>query len=153
MTPQASAAAPQLNARGLVQRLAPYASRRRAAIGIVITTSLAEVILTLAQPWPLKVLIDNVLEGKPTSGVLKEVFEALPGPASQEALLWWTVAAMTLIFLLTWAATLAATVARVRLGKRLSYDIAGELFAHLQRLSLRFHARQGIGSLIRRIMD
>jgi ATP-binding cassette subfamily B protein/subfamily B ATP-binding cassette protein MsbA len=33
----------------------------------------------------------------------------------------------------------------------MSYDVAGDLFAHLQRLSIRFHAQHGVGSSIRRI--
>jgi ATP-binding cassette subfamily B protein len=137
----------------LVRRLAPYSWRRRGPMGVMAATTLADVALTLLQPWPLKVLVDNVLNGKPTTGLLNDVFEALPGPASRDALLWWVVGAMAVVFLLTWAVGLAAAWARVRFGERLAYDIAGELFAHLQRLSLRFHARHGIGSSIRRIMD
>jgi ATP-binding cassette subfamily B protein/subfamily B ATP-binding cassette protein MsbA len=33
----------------------------------------------------------------------------------------------------------------------MSYDVAGDLFAHLQRLSVRFHSQHGIGSQVRRI--
>src|SRR5688572_1369914 len=104
-------------------------------MGIVVVTTLVEVGLMLLQPWPLKVIVDNVLKGEPTTGVLDAVFEALPGAASREALLWWTVAATAVIFLLIWAAGLAAAWARVRFGERLAYDVAGDLFAHLQRLS------------------
>jgi ATP-binding cassette subfamily B protein len=153
MTSEALVARSDLTTTRLIRRLVPFSWRRRGAMAVVVVTTLAEVGLTLLQPWPLKVLVDNVLRGQPTTGLLHEVFVALPGPASGEALLSWTVAATVLIFLLVWAAGLAASWARVRFGERVSFDVAGELFAHLQRLSLRFHARHGIGSLIRRIMD
>ena len=153
MTSEALAAQSELSATRLIRRLAPFSWRRRGAMALVVATTLAEVGLTLLQPWPLKVLVDNVLRNRPTTGLLHAVFVALPGPASREALLSWTVAATVLIFLLLWASGLAASWARVRFGERVSFDVAGELFAHLQGLSLRFHARHGIGSLIRRIMD
>ncbi len=153
MTSEALAARSDLTATRLIRRLAPFSRRRRGAMALVAVTSLAEVGLTLLQPWPIKVLVDNVLRNQPTTGLLHDVFVALPGPASREALLSWTVAATVVIFLLVWAAGLAASWARVRFGERVSFDVAGDLFAHLQRLSLRFHARHGIGSLIRRIMD
>jgi ATP-binding cassette subfamily B protein len=153
MTSDALAARSDLTTTRLIRRLAPFSWRRRGAMALVVFTTLAEVGLTLLEPWPLKVLVDNVLRNRPTTGLLHAVFVALPGPASREALLWWTVAATVLIFLLAWAAGLAASWARVRFGERVSFDVAGELFAHLQKLSLRFHLRHGIGSLIRRIMD
>ena len=153
MSSEAPHARSDLTGRLLVRRLAPFAWHRRGAMTLVVATTLTDVGLTLLQPWPLKVLVDNVLRGRPTTGALHSVFVALPGPASREALLWWTVAATVVLFLLTWAAGLAAEWARVRFGERLAYDVAGALFGHLQRLSLRFHTRHGVGSLIRRIMD
>jgi ATP-binding cassette subfamily B protein len=153
VTSEALPARADLSARRLLGRLAPYAWRRRAGLTVVIVTTLAEVGLTLLQPWPLKVLVDNVLQDQPTTGLLHTVFVALPGPASREALLWWTVAATVVLFLLVWASALTASWARIRFGERVAFDVAGDLFAHLQDLSLRFHARHGIGSLIRRVMD
>jgi ATP-binding cassette subfamily B protein/subfamily B ATP-binding cassette protein MsbA len=106
---------------------------------------------TLLAPWPLKILVDNVLHGRRLSPLLSSVFTALPGPHTHGALLTWTVAATVVLFVLTWAAGLLAVWAAIRFGSQMSYDVAGDLFAHLQRLSLRFHARHGIGSSIRRI--
>src|SRR5829696_10159170 len=101
---EALAAQSQLSATRLIRRLAPFSWRRRGAMALVVATTLTDVGLTLLQPWPLKVLVDNVLRGRPTTGALHSVFVALPGPASREALLWWTVAATVVLFLLAWAA-------------------------------------------------
>jgi ATP-binding cassette subfamily B protein/subfamily B ATP-binding cassette protein MsbA len=106
---------------------------------------------TLLQPWPLKVLVDNVLRGRPLHGFLLGLFQALPGAHTRDALLMWTIAATVVIFLLTWGSGVMASWAAIRFGSQVSYDVAGDLFAHLQRLSLRFHSRHGIGSSIRRI--
>jgi ATP-binding cassette subfamily B protein len=141
----------QIDARHLARRLLPYAWRRRGSLSLVALTMVADIGLAVLQPWPLKVLVDNVLRGKPLPGFLQDVFHALPGPASRDALLTWTIVATVVIFLLGWASGLMASWASVRFGARLSYDVAGDLFAHLGRLSLRFHATHGLGSSLRRI--
>ena len=43
-------------------------------------------------------------------------------------------------------------MANVNLGQRLAYDVAGDVFQHLQKLSLRFHARKSTGDSIRRVL-
>ena len=92
-----------------------------------------------------------MLGNHPLHGTLRSVFVALPGPASRDALLWWAVGAGVVVFMLAWATGLAATYAGVRFGQRMSYDVASDLFNHLQRLSLRLHSRLGVGNSIRRI--
>ena len=49
-------------------------------------------------------------------------------------------------------ASMAGAMAGVSLGQRVSYDLAGDLFRHLQRLSLRFHSAKSVGDLIRRVL-
>jgi len=113
----------------------------------------AEALLVAASPWPMKVAVDNALNDKPLPGWLDGLFVALPGPATREALLVWCAVASAVVFTLAWAGGLAVAWAGVRFGQRVAYDVAADLFDHLQRLSLRYHARQGVGSLIRRIMS
>ncbi|MEA2197602.1 MAG: ATP-binding cassette, subfamily bacterial, partial [Solirubrobacteraceae bacterium] len=137
--------------RYLIRRLLPYAWRRRGPLAVVVASMVFDVGFTLLQPWPLKVLVDNVLRGRPLHGLLLSLFRALPGPDTRGALLTWTITATVVIFLLTWASGVIASVAAVRFGSQMSYDVAGDLFAHLQRLSLRFHTQHGIGSQVRRI--
>jgi len=55
------------------------------------------------------------------------------------------------VFALDWAVSLLGDDTRIGFGQRLVYDVAERLFDHLQRLSLRFHNRRGIGDSIRRI--
>ena len=62
-------------------------------------------------------------------------------------------AAPALLVLLL-AARLAAAVqayAQAGVGSRMTFALGGELFARLQRLSLRYHSRREIGDLARRI--
>ncbi len=140
-----------MNTSRLVRRLLPYAWRRRAALVVVAAAMLTTVGLSALTPWPMKVIVDNALGGKPLPPWLADVFAALPGPESREALLWWATGTTAIVFILGWAAGLALAWAGVRFGERMAYDVAGDLFAHLQLLSLRYHSRNAIGSSIRRI--
>ena len=57
------------------------------------------------------------------------------------------------LFLLGWALGVATAYANIGFGQRMVYDLAADLFGHLQRLSLRFHSRQSVGDSIRRVTD
>jgi ATP-binding cassette subfamily B protein/subfamily B ATP-binding cassette protein MsbA len=135
----------------IVARLLGYALRRWPGLLVVSATMAAGVLLDVVAPLPLKVLIDNVLGNTPLTGWLRTLAAHLPGGGSRQALLAWTVTATVLIFFVRWAASLADTYANIGFGQRLNYDLATTLFTHLQRLSLRYHARRGVGDLIRRV--
>src|SRR5262249_3603409 len=52
---------------------------------------------------------------------------------------------------LGWALGALASQANINFGTRLVYDLAADLFGHLQRLSLRYHSRRSVGDTIRRV--
>src|SRR6185369_6489768 len=56
-----------------------------------------------------------------------------------------------LLFLLSWAVGLSNAYANISLGQRMTYDLASDLFARLQQLSLRFHTSKSVGDNIRRV--
>jgi len=85
----------------LLRYLRPY---WRAVI-VVLASMLAEVGLQLLRPWPLKVLVDNVLGGHPIPSGITTV----TGATSPSALLPWVVSAEVAIFLLGTAAGMVYT--------------------------------------------
>ncbi|HLR93326.1 MAG TPA: ABC transporter ATP-binding protein [Jiangellaceae bacterium] len=100
----------------------------------------AEVAFRLLEPWPLKYVLDAVIQpGAGTdSGLMTLIMVAavaLLGVAALRAL---SAYAMTVFF------TLA--------GTRAMTNVRGELYAHLQRLSLRFHRGSRTGDLINRLV-
>ncbi len=128
-----------------------YTLARRLELGLLLIVLLLDSMTGALKPWPIKVLVDNVFGQKPMNAPLATLVSLLPGAPSREALLAWTVAATVLIFLVTWMLGFARSQAGVNFGQHLVYDVAGDLFDHLQRLSLRFHGRQEVGDLIRRL--
>jgi ATP-binding cassette, subfamily B, bacterial len=131
-----------------------YALRRKAGLAAVLAVMLLKVGLDALRPWPMKLLVDHVLNGRPMAPGLAAALRWLPGASeSQGALLAWCVAATVVLFLLAWALGLAASFASLDFGQRMVYDLGADLFAHLQRLSLRSHARRPVGDAVRRVTN
>ncbi len=125
--------------------------RRWQSLAAVLATAVVAVATDLLKPWPMKILIDNGLYGKHPGPRVSALFESLPGNQSTWNLVVWCVVGTVLVFLIGRSLSLVMALAEVRLGRRLAFDLAEELFAHLQRLSLRFHHRRAVGDSIRRV--
>jgi ATP-binding cassette subfamily B protein len=116
-------------------------------VGAVLT--LASAAFALAQPWPLKVIVDSVLQNKPAK---------VPGAhfllgRSRTTLLNFSILAYILILLVGALFDYISELLMESSGERMVADVRGTLFARLQRLSLRFHSSQRTGDLITRVMS
>jgi len=100
-------------------------------------------------PWPLKIVVDNVLKHKALTGWSARV---LGGGSSSDHLLVLALAAMFGIVVLGAAADYLSTVLLDGVGERITADLRGQVFAHLQRLSLAFHDTARAGDLTTRII-
>ncbi|HEY3908932.1 MAG TPA: ABC transporter ATP-binding protein [Stellaceae bacterium] len=128
----------------MLKQLLPYLRPYRGWVA----WALAQVFLItgfeLLKPWPLQVVIDNVLGGKPFP------VAALRGaPASRLLLL--ACLGIVLVQLGSGGLTLLHNYTTIRVGQNMVNDLRGALYGHLQRLSLAFHNRQRIGDLLYRV--
>ena len=98
----------------------------------------------LLKPWPLQVVIDNVLSGKPTAVAWLQGFSAT-------ALLIGACIALVVVNFGSGLLTLLHNVTTIGVGQRMVADLRGALMGHLQRLSLAFHSRQKVGDLMYRV--
>lgn len=108
----------------------------------------AEVVLRLAEPWPLKFIFDRVIvtdSGKAATGV------GWADRLDPMTLLVASAAAVVLIAALRAATAYTSTVAFALVGNRVLTDVRAEVYRHLQRLSLRFHRQSRGGDLVTRI--
>ena len=128
----------------MTAKLLPYFRPYRLAL----LWALAQIFLItgfeLLKPWPLQVVIDNVLGGK------RFPVEALAF-APPSALLLFACCAIVVIHLGAGALTLLHNYTTIRVGQNMVNDLRGALYGHLQRLSLAFHGRQRVGDLLYRI--
>ena len=117
---------------------------------LALLAMLLDAIFTVFRPWPLKVVIDRVLSEKPTR---VPFIRAWLDSASFTRLeiLYGACLATLVIAVVTGLLTYYYTHVMGQVGQRFVFDLRRNLFAHLQRLSLRFHDRQRTGDLTARL--
>ena len=128
--------------------LLAYAKPFWRAIMLLLATMLVDIGLDLARPWPLKVVIDNVLGHHQAPHFLSS---NLPGATTAHGLLLWAAIATVAIFLIGAVSKMLYTYQSLRVGQRMVFELSSDLFAHLQRLSLIFHSRRSLGDTIQRV--
>ena len=128
-------------------RLLKYVRAHTRGWVMIVATTLTSSIVALANPWPLKVLADDVLTRRRPPAAL----EWLVG--DQLSL---TIALLAVAGFLAFAVGMVFEVVLARLwirvGQRMVLDIAGDILRQLQRQSLSFHGRAPVGDSISRIM-
>jgi ATP-binding cassette subfamily B protein len=125
--------------------LRPYRLKLVTGTGL----TLASTLFALAQPWPLKIIIDSVLKDQP----LHLPGLSFVGDWSPEDLLTAAIAAYIEILVLGALFDFLGTYLMDSSGERLISDVREAVFARLQRLSLRFHNSQRTGDLTSRLMS
>ena len=98
----------------------------------------------LLKPWPLQIVIDDVLGGKAVGFALLANWSPL-------GLLGLACLGLVVVQLLAGALTLLHNFTAISVGQSMVNDLRGRLYSHLQRLSLAFHSRQKVGDIMFRI--
>jgi subfamily B ATP-binding cassette protein MsbA len=130
-------------------RFRRYLRRHMAVLAVGATLVVGETAADLAQPWPLKVIIDGAITHKPQHSWLAHVIQ---GSAQRpEAIVLRSLAALVLLVTMSALLQFVSDYLMSGAGQRVMMDIRNELFAHLQRLSLSFHSRQRVGDLTSRL--
>src|SRR5213083_1503206 len=127
-------------ARKVLGRLAPYGGLFAAAVAQVLAIGFLE----LAKPWPLKIVVDDVLGNRSLgwAGV---------GTLGRPALLAVACLALVAIYGLLGVLSVTSNYATIKVGQQMVNDFRSELYAHLQRLSLAFHSQRQVGDLLYRL--
>ena len=110
---------------------------------------LGSTLTTLIIPWPMKLIFDNVLSDKALPALLNPLQSWLsPGSTQVLLILCGSMVGIALIrgFFAYYQLFLTS-----RIGYLLVYTLRGELFNHLQRLSLSFHHRTSTGELLSKL--
>jgi len=137
--------------RRALRRMLGYAAPYRRGWATILAATLLGTGLSLLQPWPLKVLVDHVLGDVPMSGGLDRFFNLLPGAATAAGLIGWMAMSLIGIYLLSSVIEVVVALQWTRIGRRMVYDLARDLFGRSQRRSLSVHSRHSIGDSMSRI--
>jgi ATP-binding cassette, subfamily B, bacterial len=110
---------------------------------------LGSTLTTLIIPWPMKLIFDNVLSDKPLPKVLMPFQDVLAHSDTQTLLI--LCGSMIGIALIRGFFAYYQLFLTSRIGYLLVYTLRGEVFNHLQRLSLSFHHKTRTGELISKL--
>ncbi|MEY2494036.1 MAG: hypothetical protein QOJ45_528 [Verrucomicrobiota bacterium] len=111
------------------------------AIGLIL--SLASISFSLLKPWPLKIIVDDVLQHNPQARF-----------GNSPSLIPWLCLALVAIQLLWGLLNLASNYLFVKVGLQALLKLRTDLYAYLQSLSLKYHdARRSSDSSFRVAYD
>ncbi|MFD0980287.1 ABC transporter ATP-binding protein [Tropicimonas aquimaris] len=136
-----------------VSRYVREAVRRyRLAVVALLAIVTAQILVSLALPWPLKIVIDNVLGGVPPGYLPESLANWL---ASANKTLPLAVLAAAFLFLRSFnqVGQLARHYIMARIGALMRIDIATELLAKLQTLDPTFYGRERVGDMTQRLIE
>jgi len=115
------------------------------AIGLVAV--IGESTADLLEPWPLKIVLDNVLKAKNSSGWLNGLLHHLAGD-DKFSVLKFACFAVLGIALLDAICSYMEKYLTTSVGQWVTHDLRRALYSHLQRLSLAYHDQKRTGDLI-----
>lgn len=132
----------------------PGIKQNAARLSVATMCMFGGVLLRLIEPWPLQLVLDNVIGGLAPSPMLQAIsrwWSGFTGDSPALGLL--TFCAFSLILLAVARAGIDyyRTVAFTLIGNAVISDLRGQLYRHLQTLSLDFHSRSRGGDLTVRL--
>ena len=119
---------------------------------IIISATLFSTLFSLLLPWPMKILIDHVIGSEPMPGTLRRLLDGIPYAGSPRAVVVYIALIGLLFYIVNSLLDVVLTTTWVRVGQRMVYQLAADLFARIQRRSLLFHVRNPIGDSMGRVM-
>jgi len=133
----------------LRQLIIAHLQRTKWSIGLAISCLLGAILMELLAPWPLKLIFDHVLLGKPLAASLSLLdglfrWGTLPAVAALSA-------AVFLMVLLGGTFSYVQVYLSTKVGYELAATLRKELFCHVQQLPLAFHGRARSGELLMKV--
>ena len=134
----------------VIREFWPYARPYRGRIALALLILFLDTLVSLAEPWPVKLIFDNVLLGKHLHSPWSLL---IPESVAQDPVLLLVIlcGALLLLAVVSAGATYFSTRLLALAGQRIIFRLRCALFAHLQQLSPAFYDRQRLGDLLTRL--
>ena len=120
----------------VITRMVPYVLPYKRLAGIALAAMLIYVGTQVAIPWLIKVGIDGHI---------------VPGADGKLSGLTLLLGLFLGAALLNWASSYVQQITMAKIGQGVLYDLRSKMFAHLQKLSLRFYDKTEVGRLMSRV--
>ena len=119
-------------------------------LAIALAAVLGETVTDVLEPWPIKVVVDNVLQSKKLPGLLGSTVSGLFG-TNPYAMLNFAIAAVALIAVVGALSSYFEKYLTTSISQWVGHDLRRTLYQHIQRLSLSEHDQSRSGDLITRV--
>ncbi|BBX85067.1 ABC transporter ATP-binding protein [Mycolicibacterium aubagnense] len=119
----------------------------RQLIAVILGATLVSMLMSLAMPWPLKVVLDNVVAGDPPPKWIAWLVPMMGGHQKAHIAAAAGVATVA-IALVSGAAFYVASYTTERLGQCIGNDLRVRLYHHLQELSLAYYDTNRVGTIL-----
>jgi ATP-binding cassette, subfamily B, bacterial len=133
------------------RRVLNYARPYRGWFSWLFLLTVAASAVAALQPWPMKILVDNVLGAAAIPDVLHSLFEAVGAVPTAGGLLLFVIVAVLLLFALQSLVDVGLAWGWTVAGRKMVYDLTHDLYARLQRRSILFHSRTPVGDSMSRV--
>ena len=120
------------------------------ALTIALVAVVGETLTDILEPWPIKIVVDNILQSKKLPSVLGGIVTGLFG-SNAGAVLYFAVAAVALIAIVGAVSSYVEKYLTTSVSQWVGHDLRRTLYHHIQRLSLAEHDRSRTGDLITRV--
>jgi subfamily B ATP-binding cassette protein MsbA len=122
------------------------------ALTLALFAVLIETATDVLEPWPIKMVIDNILQAKPLPGWLSRMVGSLFAH-DQLAVLNFAVTAVAVIAVTGAISAYSEKYLTTNVSQWVAHDLRMTLYHHIQRLSLADHDQARSGDLVSRIID
>jgi subfamily B ATP-binding cassette protein MsbA len=130
---------------GLIRELLrPY----RGSLAIILAAMIVQSAMTLAAPWPLKIILDNVVVGRRLAPWMAGLLKPLLTHGHRVHLAMLAALAVVCIAILNAAASYLANYFTESVGQWVANDLRMRTYHHLQYLSLRYYDTHQSGVLL-----
>src|SRR5579862_7743187 len=134
------------NWRQMIELLRPHWK----ALSLALVAVVGETVTDLLDPWPLKIIVDNLLQSKPLPHWLAGIVSHVAGQ-NKLAVLNFAVLAVAIIAIVGAVSSYTEKRLTTSVGQWVMHDLRRTLYQHIHHLSLAEHDEQRTGDLISRV--
>jgi len=120
------------------------------ALTLALVAVLGETLTGILEPWPIKIVVDNILQAKPLPGTLGRLVTGVFGQ-DPHAVLNFAVAAVAGIAVVGAVSAYFDKYLTTSVSQWVGHDLRRTVYHHIQRLSLADHDKARTGDMITRV--
>jgi len=128
--------------RLICELVRPY----RWTLALVLSAMVVETLMSLAGPWPLKIVLDNVVGTDHRSAWLTHLLASLPGGAGKMQIALWAAIGSVAVAAIGAGASYLDSYFSESVAQSVAHDLRMRTYHHLQRLSLSYYDRHQVSA-------